>query len=68
MNGCSKCIKMGGITLAVLGILFLLKDLGVWGFWGINWWTALFVVMGLGSIGSSGCPDCKAVRGESKRK
>ncbi len=68
MNGCSKCMKVGGITLAVLGILFLLKDLNVWDFWGISWYTALFVAMGIGSIGSSGCADCKAVRGEGKRK
>ena len=68
MMGCSKCMKLAGASFLVLGILFLLRDLNIWDFWGISWWTALFVVWGIGAIGSSQCPECKAVRGESKKK
>ena len=67
MMGCKKCMKMGGASLLVLGILFLLQDLGIWNFWNINWWTALFIAMGIGSLGSANCPDCRAIR-EGKRK
>lgn len=41
------------------GILFLLKDLGIWTFWNINWWTVLFVLMGVGTIGWAHCTDCQ---------
>lgn len=67
MMGCSKCLKIGGASFLVLGILFLLRDLNVWDFWNISWWTAAFVVWGVGALGSSRCPDCQAVRGEKKR-
>ena len=67
MYGCSKCVKIGGLTFLVLGIAYLAVDLKWWTFWNISWWSALFVVMGIGSLGSSGCPDCKAVRGERKK-
>tara|TARA_Y100000031_G_C8164127_1_gene358464 strand:+ start:555 stop:746 length:192 start_codon:yes stop_codon:yes gene_type:complete len=59
MQGCEKCKKCCGIIFLVLGILFLLGDLGVWNFWNISWWTALFVVMGLGGLAAAGCPMCK---------
>ena len=68
MNGCSNCYKIGGATLLVLGLAFLVKDLGYWRFFGVEWYTALFIVMGIGSIASANCPDCRAVRGEVKKK
>jgi hypothetical protein len=61
-------MKLGGATFLVLGILFLLRDLNYWSFWNINWWTAFFVVMGIGSLGSAGCPDCRAIRGEGRKR
>ena len=67
MMGCSKCMKIGGASFLVLGILFLLRDLNIWDFWGISWWTALFVVMGIASLGSANCPDCKMIR-EGRKK
>ncbi|OGJ11940.1 hypothetical protein A3K62_01495 [Candidatus Pacearchaeota archaeon RBG_16_35_8] len=35
----------------VIGVLYLLQDLGVisWMGW-LNWWTALFVLVGLGAL------------------
>ena len=68
MMGCSKCMKLGGATFLVLGILFLLRDLDYWSFWNISWWTAFFGVMGIGSLGSAGCPDCRAIRGEGSKR
>lgn len=53
---------IGGISFLVLGVLFLLQDLEVWNFWGISWYSALFVVVGIAHLGSSKCPDCEAVR------
>jgi len=46
----------------VLGIVFLLRDLNIWDFWNIEWWTALFLAAGIGGLASAGCPDCQAVR------
>ena len=36
-----------GIVLIIIGLLYLLVDLGVWDFWGISWWTVAFLFMGL---------------------
>lgn len=46
---------MCAYTLTALGILFLLRDLGVWDFWNIQWWTALILLAGLCGLGSKGC-------------
>ena len=59
---CKKCMMIGGATFLVLGLAFLLKDLGKWDFWGISWYTALFIVVGIGHLGASKCADCEAVR------
>jgi len=57
MKACEKCMKMGGVVFLVLGILFLLQNLGVWNFWNIQWYTVLFLLFGLMHLG--GCPGCK---------
>jgi hypothetical protein len=62
---CDKCKKLGGALLLILGILFLLRDLNVWNFWNIQWWTVVFVLAGLCAIGTCCCPECKA---EVKKK
>ena len=67
MNGCSNCLKIGGASFLVLGVIFLLRDFNIWDFWGIQWWTAAFVVIGIGTLGSAHCPNCQAVRGEKKK-
>jgi predicted ferric reductase len=58
-------MKMGGVVLLVLGILFLLRDLNVWNFWNIQWWTVVFIMVGLFKICISCCPECKI---EAKKK
>ena len=69
MMGCDKCVKIGGVLFVVLGLLFLLQDLGIWDFWNISWYTALFVLVGVVHLGSSTCADCRAVRmGTGKKK
>lgn len=65
---CNKCIKIGGAVFLALGILFLLRDLGVWGFWNIQWWTALLIAVGVGHLASANCADCQAVRMGGKKK
>ena len=60
MGGCSTCKKMSGWTWLVVGLLFLLQDRGVWGFFGLKWWTVLFLLVGLGAVASSCCKDCQA--------
>ena len=63
---CRKCTKIGGILLLVLGILFLLVDVGVWDFYNIQWWTALFLVVGVIKLAVSHCPDCNEPEGKKK--
>jgi len=62
MHGCKKCMKIGGIIFLVLGLLFLLVDIGVWNFFSIQWWTVIFILMGLMTLGQNSCPDCQAMR------
>ncbi len=65
---CDKCKKMMGVLLLVLGIVFLLVDLGKITFWGINWWTALILLMGLAKLCTSCCPMCQAADKKGKKK
>ena len=59
---CDKCMKVGGIVFLAFGLAYLAVDLNWWDFWNIQWWTALFLAMGLGSLGSASCKDCQAMR------
>ncbi len=59
MMPCKKCSGVCGAIFLVIGILFLLQDLSIWNFWGINWYTALFIVLGIGKIAMGKCPDCQ---------
>jgi hypothetical protein len=65
---CDKCGKMMGAILLVFGILFLLQDLNVWNFWGISWYSALFVLAGFGVIGCHCCKECKECKEEKHKK
>jgi len=61
MIECKKCCQVCGILLLILGILFLLQDLEIWNFWNINWYTALFILVGVGKLAMSKCPECQAM-------
>lgn len=62
MKGCDKCCKMTGLIFLVVGVLFLLGDLGVWDFWNIQWWTALFIIIGVSGVAMGKCKACQEVR------
>ena len=55
---CGKCGKISSVIFLVLGILFLVADLTTWNFWGIQWWSALFVVVGVIGFASGYCGEC----------
>ena len=59
MMGCNKCSSMCGWTVLILGILFLLQDLGRWSFWNIKWWTIMFIVTGISYVAMSNCNSCQ---------
>ena len=65
MMGCRKCMTVTGVAFLVLGLIFLLVDLEMWDFFGIQWWTALLIYLGVASLAMSKCPDCQAMK---KRK
>lgn len=64
---CNKCSKISGVILLALGVLFLLRDLNLWNFFNIQWWTALFILLGVVSLACSGCKDCQNMK-EGKKK
>lgn len=68
MNACNKCYKVSGVIFLLLGLAYLAVDLNWWDFWNIQWWTALFLVWGIGSVASSTCKDCQALRKPMKGK
>jgi len=66
MSGCKKCMGICGGLFVLFGLLFLLQDLNVWDFWGISWYTALFLLWGVGSLAQRTCPDCMAMKSGKK--
>jgi hypothetical protein len=44
-SGCD-CTTMGWVML-VVGILYLLSDLGAVSWWNFSWYTVLFILMGI---------------------
>lgn len=58
MGCCKSCGASVGVLLLVVGVLFLLRDLQVWNFWNIQWWTVVFLLAGLMYIGCSTCREC----------
>lgn len=66
--GCAKCTKITAVLFLVIGILYLGQDLSWWTFWTLNWYTTLFLLIGIVKFGHTKCPDCKAIReGKSKK-
>ncbi len=57
---CTKCSKMSGVLILLVGVGFLLVDLKVWNFWNLSGWTVLFLLVGLLSLGCACCPMCKS--------
>lgn len=67
MNMCNKCSVVSGLIFLVLGVLFLLVDLKYWDFWGVQWWTALFLWMGLVHVCKTKCADCCDMPSKKKK-
>ncbi|MBW2965486.1 hypothetical protein KY342_00110 [Candidatus Woesearchaeota archaeon] len=42
-KGCS-------LVALIVGVLFLLQDLGIWYFWNISWYTIGFLLLGAGFL------------------
>ena len=68
MMGCKKCQGIMGAGMLIAGILFLLRDLNIWNFWGIEWSTVLFLLVGVGTLAMRTCPDCQAMMGAKAKK
>lgn len=48
-----------GLLFLMFGVLFLLRDLNVWDYWNIQWWSIAFLMLGLTILLSNTCPKCK---------
>lgn len=68
MGGCEKCCKVSAWIFLVVGVLFLLSDLGMWSFFNIKWYTALFVIVGLVGVAQGTCKACQAAGSSMKGK
>ena len=66
MGMCGKCTGISASLFLVFGVLFLLRDFGVWDVFNISAWSALFIIVGLAMYSKGHCNDCKAMSGKSK--
>tara|TARA_Y100000310_G_scaffold339911_1_gene434076 strand:+ start:2731 stop:2934 length:204 start_codon:yes stop_codon:yes gene_type:complete len=66
IGGCGRCDKVGAALFLLFGIIFLLQDLGKWAFWDINWWTVVFLLMGITGVAMKCCKDCCGVKDKKK--
>ena len=41
------CPAWFGWVVLIVGILYLLEDMGTIAFWKFNWWTVMFILWGL---------------------
>jgi uncharacterized membrane protein len=66
---CCKCKKWFGAGVFVLGIVFLLVDLGVVTFWSIQWWTVAFLLVGAKMFCKGCCKGtCETEAPKTKKK
>ncbi|MBW2990956.1 hypothetical protein KY348_04585 [Candidatus Woesearchaeota archaeon] len=49
MKNCPMWISW---IVLIIGILYLISDILTWGpfWWDLNWWTAVFLILGLAGI------------------
>ena len=50
MNPCCCHSRGLGWVFLLLGVLYLIRDLGGFSWWVVNWWTALLIICGLWMI------------------
>ncbi|MBT4446724.1 hypothetical protein HOA92_05250 [archaeon] len=65
---CNKCSGLMGGLLLLAGLAFLLVDIGVWAFWGVSWFTVVFLLLGFAKVAKGKCPDCCSVESGKKKK
>jgi hypothetical protein len=62
-GGCSKggccCTVIAGTVVLGLGVIFVLRDWGVWTFWNIQPWSVVFLLAGLALLFGNCCNSCK---------
>ena len=46
-DSCCSNPKNWGLLMLAIGILYLGQDLGWWSFWTFNWWTIVFLLIGV---------------------
>ena len=68
MVGCAKCTKVMAVILLIVGILYLGQDYAWWDFWKVSWFTAVVLILGIGKLANSKCPDCQAMQSGDKKK
>lgn len=57
MTMCKTCYTYCGALMLAAGALFLLADLSVWE-WGVSWWTAAFLLLGVSRLCKGRCKKC----------
>jgi len=62
MDGCIKCRRITAGLFLLAGIGFLLADFGQWSFWNLQWYTLLFLIVGVTGLAMTGCKDCQAMK------
>lgn len=60
---CRKCSIISGVLLLLIGVGYLLADLGYWTFWGLSWWTVAFLLAGIAYLAMSCCRGCQGCCG-----
>jgi len=58
MHMCRKCSGISAWLFLIFGILFLLRDFGIWNIWDISEWSVLFLILGLMFWGKGHCTEC----------
>jgi len=66
MGMCGKCSGVSAWLFLIFGVLFLLRDFGIWDVWGITAWSALFIIVGLAFWSGGHCKDCMAMNSKGK--
>jgi len=67
LAGCSKCTKIVAVLFLVVGILYLGQDYAWWDFWKLQWYTTVFLIIGIAKLGHSKCPNCQEIMSGKKK-
>lgn len=50
ISSCGYCNPCWGLVLIIIGILYLLMDYGIITWFGLSWYTTVFILLGIGMI------------------